>query len=179
MNKNGGHVISKIKASLAQMAHKIESEPVIFIDAKGKHWLNDSAREFVREKEISTSNFMDWLKIGSYHLQNFTYGDIDIRMIGLSEGEAIALLKHGGKKKAGSGKCVLTEKENEVLLYLAKGLANKQIAACMEIGPGTVNAHLDNIYQKLGCSNRLMACLVALQNGLLLPGNNAQRDKKK
>jgi DNA-binding CsgD family transcriptional regulator len=178
MNKTGGQIISRIKASLVQMAHRIESEPLIFIDAKGKHWFNDSARELISEKEISTSNFMDWLKIGSSHIQNFTYGDIDIHMVGLSEGEAVALLKHGRKRKAGSKKCVLTEKENEVLLYLAKGLANKQIAACMNIGPGTVNAHLDNIYQKLGCSNRLMACLVALQNGLLVPGENTQPDKK-
>lgn len=178
MNKTSDQIISRIKASLAQMAHKIESEPIIFIDAKGKHWLNDNAHEFIREKAISTNNFMDWIKIGSFHLQNFTYGDIDIHMIGISEKEAIAFLSHGSKKKAGPGKCVLTEKENEVLLYLAKGMANKQIAACMKIGPGTVNAHLDNIYQKLGCSNRLMACLTALQNGLLLPRNKPQTDKK-
>ncbi len=76
----------------------------------------------------------------------------------------VAAIKKSLKQLEGS-----IEKEPVVFIDV-RGESNKSIADIMKISPGTVNTHLDNIYSKLGCSNRLSACLIALRNGLFLPG---------
>ncbi len=167
MRRNDNHMIAKIKKSLAKMAETIESQPVIFIDSGGRHWLNNAAGEFLAGKQIVKDDFLDWIKVGSSHLQNFSYGDIDIGMISLPEEGAIAFLRPG--QNGPEDCCRLTRKETDVLRHLAKGCSNKKIAESMDISPGTVNSHLDNIYQKLGCSSRSVACLIALRDGLLRP----------
>jgi DNA-binding CsgD family transcriptional regulator len=103
---------------------------------------------------------MEWLKVGSLRLQNLNYGDIGIHMMELPGKKVIAFLKHRQGKTAFE-KSGLTQKEKEVLRHLVKGVSNKRIAAVMKISPGTVNTHLDNIYSKLGCTNRVAACLPA------------------
>jgi DNA-binding NarL/FixJ family response regulator len=171
-------MISKIRHSLARLSEAVEKEPIIFIDGKGKHWLNEVADEFFLKSEVAKDDFVDWLKIGSSHLHNFAYGDVDIHLIRLAEGGSVAFLRRN-HNNSGPGNSLLTEKENEVLFHLAKGCSNKQIANLLKISSGTVNSHLDNIYQKLGCSNRLMACLTALQNGFLLPKGKIRPDKRR
>ncbi|MEJ2697070.1 MAG: response regulator transcription factor [Candidatus Sulfobium sp.] len=179
MTKSEKQMMTKIKTSLARMTDSVEKQPVIFIDMRGRHWLNNAAKDFISGKKVMRADFMDWLKIGSSHLQNFTYGDIDIAMIRLPEEGTLAFLKHNKMKKEGSeGRSRLTKKESVVLRHLAKGRSNKEIAARMNISPGTVNSHLDNIYQKLNCSSRSVACLTALRNGLLLPPCEMPSDKK-
>ncbi|MDA8085212.1 MAG: response regulator transcription factor [Nitrospiraceae bacterium] len=66
-------------------------------------------------------------------------------------------------------KTPLTLKEREVLSLVSKGFTNKQIAEMMKISPSTVNVHLDHIYRKLGCSNRVEACFIGLKKGLFPP----------
>jgi DNA-binding CsgD family transcriptional regulator len=175
MTRSDSQMMAKIKKSLAKISETIESQPIIFIDSGGGHWLNDAAREFISGKKIVTDDFMDWIKIGSSHLQNFSYGDIDIGMIRLPEEGSIAFLKPG--QNGPEDWCRLTKKETDVLRHLAKGCSNKKIAECMDISPGTVNSHLDNIYQKLNCSSRSVACLIALRNGLLLPSRRTPGKK--
>ena len=177
MDKTNGQIITAIKKSLAQLTEAVESEAIIYFDAKGRHWLTGIADDFLLKKGVAKDAFMDWLKIGSAHLQNFNYGDIDIGMMKLPDGGAIAFLRHNHEKE-GLKQCRLTNKESEVLRHLAKGFSNKQIAADMKISPETVNGHLDKIYEKLGCSNRLVACLVALQNGFLLPKRQTPPGRK-
>jgi DNA-binding NarL/FixJ family response regulator len=169
-------MMSRIKKSLARMTEAIESQPIIFIDEGGRHWLNNAAREFISEKKVVKDDFVDWIRIGSSHLQNFSYGDIDIGMIRLPEEGAIAFLRSGNKSP--EDRCRLTKKETDVLRHLAKGCSNKKIAESMNISPGTVNSHLDNIYQKLNCSSRSVACLIALRNGLLLPSSRTPPGRK-
>ena len=49
---------------------------------------------------------------------------------------------------------VLTRREREVLLWVARGKSNREIAAVLYVAPGTIRKHLDNVYDKLGVSNR-------------------------
>jgi len=60
----------------------------------------------------------------------------------------------------------LTAREIEVLRLLATGLTNAQIAASLVVSPTTVNAHLRNIYGKLGVTSRTAAVRFAVENGL-------------
>jgi DNA-binding NarL/FixJ family response regulator len=59
----------------------------------------------------------------------------------------------------------LTERELEVLGLLAKGLANKQIAATLSISEHTVKFHVSSIYTKLNVTNRTEAVREGLRGG--------------
>ncbi|MCA9913767.1 MAG: hypothetical protein KC496_10480, partial [Anaerolineae bacterium] len=59
----------------------------------------------------------------------------------------------------------LTEREREIIVLLADGLSNKQIAAALDIRPRTVKFHLDNLYSKLGVNTRTEAAIYALRQG--------------
>jgi DNA-binding CsgD family transcriptional regulator len=48
----------------------------------------------------------------------------------------------------------LTPREREILLWIARGKSNREIAAVLYLAPGTIRKHLDNVYEKLGVSNR-------------------------
>jgi predicted ATPase/DNA-binding CsgD family transcriptional regulator len=61
----------------------------------------------------------------------------------------------------------LTEREVEVLRLVARGLSDAQVAETLVISPRTVNAHLRNIYSKLGITSRHAATLFAIQQQLI------------
>lgn len=56
----------------------------------------------------------------------------------------------------------LTERESNVLFYLAKGLTNEEIAEKLHISVHTVKAHLEAIYDKLNVTNRVQAAIKAI-----------------
>jgi DNA-binding NarL/FixJ family response regulator len=58
----------------------------------------------------------------------------------------------------------LTDREQEVLLLVREGLANKQIARRLAISERTVKAHLTSVFQRLGVSDRTQAALWAEKN---------------
>jgi DNA-binding NarL/FixJ family response regulator len=61
----------------------------------------------------------------------------------------------------------LTPREVEVLTLIAKGLANKQIAAKLGTASGTVKIHVQNILAKLEATDRTHAVTIALQRGII------------
>ena len=60
----------------------------------------------------------------------------------------------------------LTEREMEVLLCMARGLANQEIAEELFIALKTVKTHVSNILSKLDVQDRTQAVVYAFQNGL-------------
>ncbi|MDO9508553.1 MAG: response regulator transcription factor [Thermovirgaceae bacterium] len=61
----------------------------------------------------------------------------------------------------------LSAREREVLLYAARGLSSKEIAADLIISERTVQTHLASIYDKLGARNKTEAMLLALKYGVV------------
>lgn len=61
----------------------------------------------------------------------------------------------------------LTEREQEILLELAHGRTNKEIAAKLVIGEETVKTHVGNILSKLHLRHRHQTIVYALKNGLV------------
>jgi LuxR family transcriptional regulator, maltose regulon positive regulatory protein len=61
----------------------------------------------------------------------------------------------------------LSEREQEVLLLVARGLTNQQIAARLVISIRTVKKHIENIHGKLGVQNRTQAVARARELGLI------------
>jgi len=57
----------------------------------------------------------------------------------------------------------LTQRETEVLSWVAQGNANWTIGKILNLSPATVRKHLQNIYSKLGVENRTAAALCALE----------------
>ncbi len=55
----------------------------------------------------------------------------------------------------------LTAREAEVLLWIARGKSNRDIAAILDLAPRTVNKHLETIFAKLGVENRASAAVLA------------------
>lgn len=61
----------------------------------------------------------------------------------------------------------LTEKEMEILRYVAKGMSNKEIADKLAYSEKTVKNYLSIIFQKLGIRDRTQAAIFALRQGLI------------
>jgi DNA-binding NarL/FixJ family response regulator len=60
-------------------------------------------------------------------------------------------------------KLKVTEREAEVLLWIARGKSNRDIADILDLSPRTVNKHLEQIYAKLGVENRTSAAALAVR----------------
>jgi NarL family two-component system response regulator LiaR len=62
---------------------------------------------------------------------------------------------------------LLTERERDILRLAACGMSNARIAARLSVSLRTVQAHLTNIFNKLGVGSRTEAVIVCLRRGLL------------
>jgi DNA-binding response OmpR family regulator len=60
-------------------------------------------------------------------------------------------------------KLTVTLREAEVLLWIARGKSNRDIAEILKLSPRTVNKHLEQIYAKLGVENRASAAALAVR----------------
>jgi len=76
----------------------------------------------------------------------------------------VVSMPRGSLERMGNGPMgTLSERETEVLVHVARGLSNYQIATEMHLAKSTVKRHLANIYEKVGVGSRSEATRVALQ----------------
>ena len=75
--------------------------------------------------------------------------------------------KERAKRQAEAGEEALTERETEVLLLVAKGDSNKEVALALHISENTVGYHMKNILSKLHLKNRTQAVSYAHREGII------------
>jgi DNA-binding NarL/FixJ family response regulator len=90
----------------------------------------------------------------------------------ISQEELVELLRLAGQNReeeleARASIEQITPREQEVLISLAEGLSNKEIAAKLHMSVDTERTHMMNILNKLGVHSRIQALLFAARHGLV------------
>lgn len=66
----------------------------------------------------------------------------------------------------------LTEREREVLMLVAKGLSNTELADKLFLSEATIKTHIGRILSKLDLRDRVQAVVIAYETGLVRPGQD-------
>jgi DNA-binding NarL/FixJ family response regulator len=86
------------------------------------------------------------------------------------------LIAEFARRPAGSPKPALpdlTPRETEVLVQVARGLSNREIAARLFLGEATIKTYVGNVLMKLGCRDRVQAVVAAYEAGVVEPRYNS------
>ncbi|MEV6424314.1 response regulator transcription factor [Streptomyces sp. NPDC051662] len=80
--------------------------------------------------------------------------------------DTFAGLESGDSAKARERMAVLTDREEDVVRAVARGLSNAEIGRALAMSEGTVKSHVSRALAKLGLSNRVQVALLARDAGM-------------
>jgi DNA-binding response OmpR family regulator len=98
--------------------------------------------------------------------QDFAGGRVEFAVVAVKGDERhfrITETLEGAEEKLLAQRHGLTEREAEVLLWISRGKANREISEILGISPRTVNKHLEQIFEKMGIENRASAAAAAVK----------------
>jgi DNA-binding response OmpR family regulator/DNA-binding CsgD family transcriptional regulator len=76
----------------------------------------------------------------------------------------ITEIRAGAEERLLAQRHGLTDREAEVLLWISRGKANREISEILGISPRTVNKHLEQVFAKMGVENRASAAAAAVKS---------------
>ena len=82
-------------------------------------------------------------------------------------GESVICSEIGNTLKADADSLDLSDRQLEILVYVAKGLNNREIARLLVVGPDCIKAHLKAIFARLDVASRSEAAAVAVKRKLI------------
>ncbi len=149
------------------------SGDILWITPSAAEFLQPSGNSYGRHTAVLPAEAQDWLD--SVSKFNGVQPPLRITLPGagalilslvtaLNSDELLIAVKRGERDAAGLFKTRfgLTPREAEVLVWIACGKSNKDIAEILGASPRTINKHLEQIYAKLGVENRTSATALAL-----------------
>ena len=101
-----------------------------------------------------------------YLLKGASVDEIEKAIRTVARGETYLDSRVARRIDALAGAPRLSRRERDVLRGIVNGQSNKEIAAALDVSIKTVARHLENIFVKIGVSNRSGATAFALANGL-------------
>jgi DNA-binding response OmpR family regulator len=138
-------------------ASKLLAKAFIAFEA-GEFTLPRDVRDWLRRAEHGQTSEPIQLaapvKLSLAHVAQIGPDEILLRLVEADRGDEQATLR---------SKLTLTQREAEVLLWVARGKSNRDIADILTLSPRTVNKHLEQIYSKLGVENRTSAAALAMR----------------
>ncbi|MBW4696294.1 MAG: response regulator transcription factor [Aphanocapsa lilacina HA4352-LM1] len=88
---------------------------------------------------------------------------------GWFDAKVLAQVRSALAPAPGASPGTVTEREKEVLRWIARGASNPEIGRQLHISSGTVRVHVHAILRKLGAVDRTQAVVLALEKGLIAP----------
>jgi DNA-binding NarL/FixJ family response regulator len=85
----------------------------------------------------------------------------------ISPAMATRLFKHLRQPPSTQPEPILSQRETEILRFVAAGKSNREIASILSVSENTIKFHIKNILQKLNVANRTEAATLAMQKRLL------------
>jgi DNA-binding NarL/FixJ family response regulator len=181
---------ARIRVHLAN-ARRAQSARIA-LDAAGRHlvafgadggalWSTPQANRLLERSGIGAAGqarmsqaFLDWQRGGARELPGSGFdlpveggAGLQFAYLGAVGGDEylfrIARLAEEGQDESLRRQFGLTQRESEVLLWIARGKSNRDIGEILGLSPRTVNKHLEQVYAKLGVENRASAAIKAVQ----------------
>jgi DNA-binding NarL/FixJ family response regulator len=127
------------------------------------------ARIIVLTTYIGDAQIMRAVKAGAqaYLIKNLLHKELLQTIRAVYAGRKTMSPEVAAQVAAFAGDDVLTSREIDVLRLIARGNANKEIAAQLSITEETVKGRIKNILLKLGASDRTHAVTIGLQRGII------------
>ncbi|WP_164155974.1 response regulator transcription factor [Sandarakinorhabdus rubra] len=169
------HLSNARIAAGAQGALDASNRPLVALDASGRIlWTTP------RSATILTARFAagvgdrlppalagQLMRLGEGRVrQDFPGGQVEfaaVATVGEERHFRITETLEGAEEKLLAQRHGLTEREAEVLLWISRGKANREISEILGISPRTVNKHLEQIFEKMGIENRASAAAAAVK----------------
>jgi DNA-binding NarL/FixJ family response regulator len=103
----------------------------------------------------------------SVHCEPIAGGRLELLVLASSSpGEwllRVAEIAEGAEQRLLAQRHGLTDREADVLLWISRGKANREISEILGISPRTVNKHLEQVFEKMGVENRASAAAAAVK----------------
>ena len=116
---------------------------------------------------LNSSSEHNTLSDNSHPAEKPKHYPLEVKLVSHQENGEKLLKLIDGLRPTGAAmlreKLNLTERESEVLYWIANGKTNREAAEILTMSPRTVNKHLEQIFPKLGVENRTAAAGIALR----------------